>query len=325
MGITHRAAKDHIELWTDNLSLTQKSRWPKYLFRHEPLQNAVKVLSSGRLLSRVHAEAVDHIDIAPAAIIHSRNNAHRFGRLYFRPRTPTQFQIEGIRRPDEHYLGEAGAHAPMLVMLVFQAESVLTIDGAGFSNGNMQSPQTEVGDDDEFFRTLDFANIYHDEPRDQSARGQEIKRARCAEVLLPSPFVLRPHLAAILCRSAPERETLLHSLDEMRPDWEAKTRVYTEPGIFFSRYPFVKEFQPANSSIVISCNPRRDGAPFSVGIQITDPDGSVRRFGAYSINDAKRYRVRVDPGFTDGFYLAEVFVDGSLAYKASFLIDDLPF
>src|SRR5690348_3489356 len=99
MGLTRGAADRHIETWIENLALTNKSRWPKHLFRHEPLQNAVQVLKSGRLLSRHQAEAVEHVDIAPPAIIHSRNNAHRFGRLYFRPRTPTQFHIEGIRRP----------------------------------------------------------------------------------------------------------------------------------------------------------------------------------------------------------------------------------
>jgi hypothetical protein len=62
------------------------------------------------------------LDIAGAVVIQNRDRAHQFARLYFRPRTPTQFHIEGIRKSGDYYMGYT--HAPTLVMLIFDSFNV---------------------------------------------------------------------------------------------------------------------------------------------------------------------------------------------------------
>jgi hypothetical protein len=114
MGLTDRRVDRHIEEWQDRLGRTFTSRraqWPPRLFHHSPIENAAKILKTGQLLSRVHSTPHRALDVAGVSVIQNRNRAHQFGRLHFRPRTPTQYhiEIEGIRKAGEYY---DQAHAP---------------------------------------------------------------------------------------------------------------------------------------------------------------------------------------------------------------------
>lgn len=113
----------HIVAWEAKLRPTlysHRRHWPSRLFRHEPLENIVKVLGTGQLLSRNDASAAGEIanDIAPEEIIAANPQAYEHVRLYFRPKTPTQYHIEGIREPCDFFMGK---HAPVLYMMVFDA------------------------------------------------------------------------------------------------------------------------------------------------------------------------------------------------------------
>ena len=100
MGITKRRADRHIEEWEAKLSAEgcypYRARWPSRLFHHSPIENIAVILTRGNLLSRSDSGAHRKLDIAGASVIQHRDRAHQFGRLYFRPRTPTQYCIEGI-------------------------------------------------------------------------------------------------------------------------------------------------------------------------------------------------------------------------------------
>lgn len=101
MGISRPRIDRHIAEWTAHFGATPQARWPSRLFRHEALENAVRILQSGQLQSRNDAGEIIVRDVAPADIIAADVRAHAFARLYFRPKTPTQFHIEGIRKPGE--------------------------------------------------------------------------------------------------------------------------------------------------------------------------------------------------------------------------------
>lgn len=134
MGLSPRVARAHIDDWKERLARGNRpyrQHWPSRLFRHEPLENAVKILKSGVLLSRRDAASEIERDIAPADIIASSEAAHGFVRLYFRPKSPTQYRIEGIRKPNELYQGR---HAPVLFLMLFRAEDILTQQGVAFSS-----------------------------------------------------------------------------------------------------------------------------------------------------------------------------------------------
>jgi hypothetical protein len=123
MGLIAADIERHIGHWEEALAKTQRNyrdKWPSRLFHHAALENAISVLTSGQLLSRNDAQAHGFTDVAAQAVVNTNHHAHGFSRLYFRPRTPTQFHIEGIRRPDECY--EPTAHAPMLYVPILSSE-----------------------------------------------------------------------------------------------------------------------------------------------------------------------------------------------------------
>lgn len=206
MGISHARHMAHVANWQGKFA-NYKKKWPKFLFHHANVENAIGILKQGALLSRNDAEAGKVLvnDIAPDEIVNNRNDAHAYSRLYFRPRTPTQFHIEGIRKPANYFLGK---HAGFLVMLAFDAESVLTMPDTRFSTCNMQSPTSQILDGDDGFDLLDFSGIFHDEANP----SDDEKRKRCAEVLAKSPLDVNANLSAIVVRTDADMATLKYLL-----------------------------------------------------------------------------------------------------------------
>lgn len=141
MGLSEQTITSHINTWKLRYKNSFREQWPAHLFRHEPLENAVTIIKTGALLSRNDATGLIVNDIAPENIINARDVAHSSARLYFRPQSPTQFRIEGIRKPHEYIEGK---HAPVLILFVFDAKTILTQDGVRFSNGNMQAGRSDV-------------------------------------------------------------------------------------------------------------------------------------------------------------------------------------
>ncbi len=325
MGIAAETARRHIQTWSLHLKGTNRpyrTNWPNRLFRHEPIENAAKIIQSGEMLSRKSSAGLRVVDIAPDEIVNSRVAAHDYVRLYFRPKTPTQYRIEGIAKPEEIYLDR---HAPVLVIFVFDSSTILTRQGVQFSDGNMQSTRTNQGDNDEFFGRIPFDRVYHEGAFDKaSTEGPEILRCRCAEVLMPSPLPLDGALQAILCRSDAERRTLLHYLGDHAERWASRIRVYRENGLFESRYTYVDAFDATGAGVTFKLHPRRDNAAVRTFIEVKNSAGAVvLRSGPTDLNPATGWKI--DKRLPDGTYLAIVELEGSKAYEAPFLIDELPF
>lgn len=244
MGISIVRHEQHLSEWIPRFG-NYKKKWPKNLFRHEPIENAIKILKNGFLSSRSDAENSGAIinDIAPVEIISNRADAHASVRLYFRPRTPTQFHIEGIRKPDDFYMGR---HAGFLVFLVFDSRSVLTMPTTRFSTGNMQSPTSTVLDGDDGFDQLDFSGIYHDE----AYPSDDEKRKRCAEVLADSPLNLDQTLKHIIVRTDADVSTMKFRLiQEGLGHLAPMVKKSFSTGVFFQRYTAVDYVDIAPSRV----------------------------------------------------------------------------
>ena len=325
MGLSPDVVRAHIDYWEHQLSIGNRRyrrHWPARLFRHEPLENVVKILQSRALLSRRDAAAEIERDIAPADIIASTAAARDSVRLYFRPKNPTQYHIEGIRKPNELY---HGSQAPVLIIMVFRAEDILTQPGVEFSDGNMQSYGTVTGNTEAKFEAIPFDQVYHEGVVDrQTARGADIVRRRCAEVLLPSPLHLPGHLQGVLCRSPAERATLLHQLGNSADQWIDRIRVFTALGLFESRWAYLNTVDGGPDSVAFTISPRHDGASVTTTMWVWDGNGNQRmHFGPTELNPAKRWisQESLEPGT----YLARFELEGCLAYEAPFMIDELPF
>lgn len=332
MGLSRELIEEHIASWSGRLAATNwpyRQFWPRRLFRHEPLQNAARILRSGHLLSRrdVESRTLEHLDIAAPSVIGTREDAYDFVRLYFRPRNPTQYRVEGVRRPEECVDGDMMRQAAMLVMLVFNFLDILTSDGVWFSNGNMQATagRTQLGDSEDFFRSIDFERVYHEGAYDsQSTAGRDITRSRNAEVLVPSPLPLGSCLRAVVCRTPSERATLLHALGDQAPRWSDRVVLWPMPGLFFLEKAFVESVEADSQGFTITFHPRRDSRTVRVRVAVKASNGTVVfQSSPQDLDLSNRWRWRCN--FSPGHYLCSIELDGSLAHEAPFLIDDSPF
>ncbi|MFT3728748.1 MAG: DarT ssDNA thymidine ADP-ribosyltransferase family protein [Terricaulis sp.] len=329
MGLRREFVDAHIAKWVAQLTHTyfypHRAKWPPRLFHHTPIENAARILRSGALLSRTASESSRVLDIADPEIVNTRDRAHDFVRLYFRPRTPTQFWIEGIRRPSEYFKGNK--HAPTLIMLVFDARSILSIDGVRFSDGNMQSANTCDGDDENFFSTIDFDRVFHEGPFNRSDPHVIVRR--CAEVLAPSPLPLE-NLSFIYCRSAAERDFLLYKLGDAASKWERRVLVSDDIRVFEKRYTFAEHVSLSQQGVFFELAPRADAAPVNLDVQVKSLFGGKQyvQWGPANLattNTAGGRRWRIDASLPSGAYIVIIRLEGCLAYENVLFVEDDPF
>jgi Arc/MetJ-type ribon-helix-helix transcriptional regulator len=236
----HAEIQQHIQDWSQRLGNLRW--WPRYVYHFTDVQNAVSILTDGMLFSRAEAEKLGRMIIdnaSPDVIAQTRPEHTQFARLYFRPRTPTQYRNEGIRPLKRRELG--GAHCPMPIYFCFDALEVLSQDTTEVSDGNMGSLRASHSRQRDFFFGIPFQYVFHNRAFPPDARDEIIFR-RNAEVLVPQQLSLEPFLKFLACRSAAERQTLMHLLPhEVALKWDTKIRL-GEWGFFERRWTYGEKF-----------------------------------------------------------------------------------
>jgi hypothetical protein len=135
MPISVACADEHIRSHCTRLRRFGSIRdWPRYVIHTAHVDTAVKILKSDHLLPREQVGALAH-DVANPYAIATNPEAWRYARLYFRPKTAFHLRTEGIKFATDRYRYES--HMSIPIMLAFDARSVLTLDGVGFSNGKL--------------------------------------------------------------------------------------------------------------------------------------------------------------------------------------------
>lgn len=317
MALSEAFAAAHIERWQARLNQSLDSYrqyWPEFLFHHTPLENAVLILASGMLRSRNDPANGRPRDVAARDVNARRVHAHDFVRLYFRPRTPTQFHIEGIRKQGECKLGDE-THAPVLAMFVLDARRILTLPGTQFCDRNMQHDAAVAGDTESYFDSIPFEKVYHE---GSTSHDSTIISHRCAEVLASSPLALDQCLKAIWLRSEAERDTLLQLLGPHRGLWANRCRVSDALKVFQKTYSFVQDIALTRDGVVFKLNPRQDGRPVKLSIQVWDAAGRfIVRFDNTELPAAPpKGRWIHKHVFGDGLYRVRVEIEDHLAYDA---------
>lgn len=313
MSVSNHIIEEHVQAWEAKLGFGHRRHWPSRLFRHEVLENAVEVLRSGALFSRVHAQGAMQRDVAPEDIINLNHLAHEYARLYFRPRTPTQYRIEGIRRPEEIWNGR---HAPVMFMFVFQSRLLLSRPTVHFSRGNMQAANAEILDGDEAFRSLTFEKIYHEGA--YPPEHADIKLWRCAEVLVESPLVLDDALEAVVCRSDAERKSLLFALGNDAANWTDRIRVMTQPGYFNAEFAFIESVDLAADGVKVRFHPRvKMPMECMVQLSIWNMANALDRrdFPNQPLDMRQRWNFPFEPQQAD--YQVEIRLEDELAYRSA--------
>jgi len=221
--------------------------WPKYVFFFAELQNAVRILKGGKLVCRSKAQMA--VDTGSEEVLDQTDEEWKdCVRLYFRPRTPTQHQIEGFR-PIGQY-GTLGKHMPVPVFLLFDAREILTRKTTKFSEGSLAAGST-VGDDADYFEAIPFEKVYHDSWL-SAVEKANIKFHRHAEAILPQELDLKS-LRWIWCRSEAELQTLRHLLPpQTARKYDAAIRQGRRPNLHFCKWSFVESVTLEQKRIAIS-------------------------------------------------------------------------
>ena len=318
--------RDHMRALAASLRLGRsRSWWTKWLFRSDHVENAAAILNSGKLLSRAAAESGQLIvkDSGRPDLIRQLTPEHRrYVRLYFRPRTPTQYANEGIR-PKRKI--EYKAHMPVPVYLLFSI-SLLMEEGVQFTRGRF-TQSAEIGETAQFLRGTDFVEVYHDSAVGrwgEGGRRSSILNTRHSEVLVKDELPL-DHMKRIVCRSAPERDTLLNLLaPEVRTRWV--NRIHVDEGslrLFYKRGTFVQDanLSPTESHFVFYPNiePNMRG-PFALQIEwILDAPPKTYTTSEFMVTT---HPEEFELGDASLKYRVRLTLNGDLAYLGEF-DDDL--
>jgi len=304
--------------------------WPEFLFHFSDLTNAVKILNSGQLLCRAELERTGQLptDIASPDIISATSAEWKtYVRLYFRPRTPTQYRNEGFRPLNQR---EYHAHCPVPVLFVFSSKPILTAAETRFSQGNLGAANPVVGQTAEFFAGLPFEQIYFE--RSNVGVSESEKRAivdhKNAEVIVPSSLDLS-NLRAILCRSQAEFETLIHSVPpEIYSVWAEKIGVRHDLSVFFSEWSFVEKVDLNSSQISFHFNPTsKTPGPFQACVEILERStGNILDWKESNFFTKEPLSFSLSNLSHPENYVVKLLLDQQLAYHNEYLEDDgLPF
>jgi hypothetical protein len=159
----------HLDQLRDSTWLDRECQWwPNYLFHCTDLSNVVNILRQGEMVSRTQVVTTGQLamDIASPQVIAQTNPQWQgYVRLYFRPKTPTQFHNEGFRPLDQLSLG---AHCPVPVYLIFNSIPILSRSDSLFTSGNLGSSGTVPSGDVDFLRQIPFEQVDHEGPFDSS-------------------------------------------------------------------------------------------------------------------------------------------------------------
>lgn len=186
--------------------------WPLHAFHYTDVENAVNILATGYLYSRVEADRLNLMknDNASRQVIDmTRSSVTSCVRFYYRPLTPTQYHNEGYKHPEARFNGDLNANVPVPIFFVFDLEKLLSLDKTYFSEMSQAGIGAQLCNTPEEFSMFNFDEIY----RNGYMENPDIeKKFRQAEILYMDSFPIDCCLQAIYCRNAIERMTLLNLL-----------------------------------------------------------------------------------------------------------------
>ena len=319
----------HFRSIKDQPWLPESQRWwPGHLFHFTDLTNAVKILGDGKLVSRSELERTGGLvtDIASPEVISSTGSRWKeYVRLYFRPRTPTQYRNEGFRPVGQR---EMNAHCPVPISFVFDAGPILTSRPTMFSDGNLAAG-AEPGNTAEYFQSLPFEKIYHDRSlwRLSDSEKRNIIYHRHAEVIVPN-YIDLSSLKLISCRSQAEFETLVYSLPwRVRRKWSRHIGVSRRSMLFFGQWPFLEKADLSISSNAFSFNPSEKTGPFHAKIELTETKTKkIYRWQKNDFHASGTLSLDLSNLANPENYVVKFSLDGHLAYENRYLDDSaLPF
>lgn len=190
------------------------SWWPKFAFHYTDATNAVSILNSGYLYSRINAEKMKLMqnDNASRQVIDmTKTEVTGNVRFYFRPLTPTQYYNEGFKHMKLRYDSDRNANVPVPIFFLFDLGKLLNMSKTQFSEFAQSGYGSPLYHSAEDFQKFDFNKIYGN----GYIEDHDKIKYRHAEILYPDSFAIDSCIQVILCRNNIERTMLLNLLREV--------------------------------------------------------------------------------------------------------------
>lgn len=234
--------------------------WPKYFYHFTDIKNALGIIDKGWIYGRQEAvvnNLMETDNASPSVISVSQNKIQGYARLYFRPRTPTQYHNEGYK-PEHIRSADINANCPVPIFFFLDSVTVLNTDGVKFSETSCAGQHDlNLLSGAEEFKNLPFSKIYHDGPFSSMERD-DIVRHRHAEVVRLNGLPIKDAIKGIVCRSAAEKQTLLYMLKTQYPKsyqtYQPIIRYSPELNLFFNNGIFIKTVEYNEGKIKIEFN-----------------------------------------------------------------------
>lgn len=230
--------------------------WATHAFHFTALDNAISILKSGVLYSRIKANqnALMHNENASRAVISTTDfEVLSYVRFYFRPLTPTQYYNEGFKH-SQLRLDSQGSNISIPIFFVFKLNFLLSDSKTVFSGKSKAGYNDEVLAGADKFAALNFDQIY---ANGYMTDPEKEKKYRQAEILYPDAYKIDNSLEVILCRSEVERNTLLKKLKEADSKTYEKYKPLIKIGkmnVFENNGFFVKSVSYCDGRLDISFN-----------------------------------------------------------------------
>ena len=267
------------------------SWWPKYFYHFTNIENALGIISKGWIYGRReavqnHLMETDNASLSVISI--SQNNIQEYARLYFRPRTPTQYHNEGYKPKHVRQI-DINANCPVPIFFFLDSYSVLNLADVKFSESSCAGMHDlNLLSGEEAFSRLPFDKIYHDRSFTPDQRDDIIQH-RQAEIVRQHGFPIENTLKGIFCRSIAEKETLLYRLSTQYPEAYKKyhhiIRFTPSLNLFYNNGIFIKKVECSENKIFIlfndpskrygRCKSQKDDFRFDADLYYQDINGQT--------------------------------------------------
>ena len=300
------------------LERDERRVWPKFLFHYTDIRNAVEILKTGSLQSRNMLENMKGLVVSSGSSNVLANTPDRFKgcvRLYFRPKTPTQYYVEGIRsRANLQDSKFPDAHCPVPIFFLFDSFSLLSRKDSRFSDGNLGSPKAKIFSTAKELAELPWHKIYHNSSLTEKS---DIIFHRNAEVIIPQHVELEA-LQYIYCRSEAEKETFLYLLPQsIQQSYQRKIVSTTSSFLFYRQHTFIEKVRLSCQSVDMYFSPdTKSLGPFDLNIELERGSEIFRgRKESFMLPDGYKLNLPL-PSAHD--YAIRIFLDTHLTYANTY-------
>ena len=257
----------------------------------------------------------------------THSDIKNYVRLYFRPKTPTQYYAEGVKSSRTLSISRfPDAHCPVPVFFLFDSAEVLSREDCWFSDRGLASRNYEIMSTGQDLANLDWRKIYHTGPIDfRRPEESDIISRRMAEVIIPGHLDMKS-LKWIYCRSEAEKDTLLHLLtDALQPQYEGRILATARSELFYRQHTYLESVRMDSEAAYLSFSPdTQSQGPFQLQVTIRS-NNDIRQYSedAFSFQRGE-FRWIINTGFDD--YVFELRLDEHMVYRNRHIeVDNIPF